>query len=187
MMVAIVGGSGAGKTWLAGQLAAGLGAKAAVIRQDDFYRDLSGLSWEQRVRVNFDHPRSIEWPLLERVLNAIRSGGHPLLPEYDFATHCRTARRRPWRYCRVVICEGLWLLRRPSLRRLFDLRIYVDCPSALRLQRRIERDMRERGRTRESVLRQYRRDVLPMHRRFVEPQRRWADVVFRSTGKPSPC
>jgi uridine kinase len=181
VLVAIVGGSGAGKTWLARQIAASLRGSPGLITLDDFYKDLSHLPFSRRVRVNFDHPRSIEWPLLERVLRDLRAGGRPELPLYDFATHCRRAETRRWSYRRVVLCEGLWLLGRPSLRRLFDLRIYVDCPAQLRLRRRIARDTRERDRTSQSVLQQWRRQVLPMHRRFVAPQRHRADVIFRST------
>jgi uridine kinase len=180
VLLAIVGGSGAGKTWLADRLADRLGVLAGRIALDDFYRDLSHLPPARRLQVNFDHPRAIDWPLLERVLNNLRAGRPTEMPRYDFATHCRRPQAVRWRPRRVVLCEGLWLLRRPSLRRLFDLSVFVECPAPLRLRRRIERDTRERGRTRASVLRQYRRDVQPMYLRYVEPQKKWAGRVLES-------
>ncbi len=178
ILVAIVGGSGAGKSQLAGQLADLLGAEAARLSLDDFYRDQSHLPAGRRAKLNFDHPRAVDWPSVERVLGDWLAGLPALVPRYDFATHCRRGFRmvqpKP-----IVLVDGLWLLLRPSLRRLFRLRIFLNCPARIRLARRLARDVEARGRTRASVLEQFRDAVQPMHRRFVAPQARWADVVLK--------
>jgi uridine kinase len=179
-LVAIVGGSGAGKTWLVGRLARALAGRAARLSLDDFYRDLSHLSPGQRARVNFDHPRAIDWPLLHRLLDGLLASRAVTLPVYDFATHTRSSRTRAVVPRPLVLVEGLWLLRNPDLRRRFSLRLFLDCPHALRRERRVTRDMRERGRTRAAVLAQFERHVAPMDARFVAPQARYADLVLRS-------
>lgn len=180
VLVAIVGGSGSGKTWLAGRLATRLPVASLRVSQDDFYRDLSHLSLARRARVNFDHPRTIDWPVLQEVLGALADGLAANLPAYDFATHARRADRRLVEPCPVILVEGLWLLRRPLLRRFFHLSLYLDCPAGLRRDRRLARDTAGRGRTRASVLRQFRDQVAPMHRRWVQPQRHLASRVLRS-------
>ena len=184
LLVAIVGGSGAGKTWLAEKLRNALSPDATLLALDDFYRDRSHLSADRRAKLNFDHPNAIDWPCFETVLRACRAGRTVRVPQYDFSTH----RRRPdWRAFQpkpIILVEGLWLLRRKSLRRLFDWRIYVEAPTALRLRRRLLRDQKQRGRTPASVRTQFRQTVQPMHQRFVAPQARWANVVVRGTAKP---
>jgi uridine kinase len=177
-LVAIVGGSGSGKTWLAEQLHRELGKEVSRISLDDFYRDRSHLSLARRSRVNFDHPRSIDWNGVRTVLTACRRGQPVRAPRYDFSTHACLGWRPVWRPKRLVLVEGLWLLRAPAVRRLFDLRVYIDCPESLRFQRRLDRDGKERGRTRESIQEQFFGQVAPMHERFVAPQKRWADVVL---------
>lgn len=176
--VAVVGGSAAGKTWLADRLSGVLGAHACRLAQDDFYRDLSHLTPARRPRVNFDHPRAIDWALLEEVLDALARGRTPAVPRYDFKTHCRKPDHHHFAPRKVVLVEGLWLLRRPRLRARFDLKVFLRCDSALRLQRRLARDVLARGRSEESVRRQFETQVEPMHARYVEPQARWADVVL---------
>jgi uridine kinase len=177
--VAIVGGSGAGKTWLAKKLRAALEPEAAHISLDDFYRDCSRVPPERRAKINFDHPRTIDWQSLEKVLGDLRKGRPAKLPRYDFKTHCRV-REQTALACRpMVLVDGLWLLHRRSLRRLFELKIFVDCPVRTRRGRRLLRDLRSRGRTRASILEQLKNTVEPMHEQFVTPQRKWADVVLR--------
>ena|SRR5437899_249848 len=177
-LVAIVGGSGSGKTWLAERLKKSLGTKALLISQDNFYRDRSHLSLQQRTRINFDNPAAIDWPLFHKVLRAVLNRRATLCPIYDFTTHCRPNSWRLIRPRRVILVDGLWLLRSPALRRLFDIRIFLECCQKTRLERRLARDLRTRGRTRESILDQFRRTVEPMHARFVEKQRKWATVVL---------
>lgn len=178
-LVAIVGGSGAGKTWLAGKLHRLLREHAARLSLDDFYRDRSHLSAKQRERVNYDHPRAVDWRCLERVLSDCRAGRPTRLPRYDFRTHTRIAPLAPWQPKPIVLVEGLWLLRSGAIRRLFDLRIFIDCPERVRLHRRLVRDVHHRGRDAESVRGQFRRSVAPMHHRFVAPQKRWANIVLK--------
>ncbi|MEY2466948.1 MAG: uridine kinase [Verrucomicrobiota bacterium] len=178
LMVAIVGGSGAGKTWLAEKLLRAFRTMAIRVSLDDFYRDRSGLSAARRAKINFDHPVAIDWASLETALNRLRNNHSTPLPCYDFKTHCRLTREKILQPKPIVIVDGLWLLRRPRLRGLFDLKIFIECPSQTRLQRRLIRDLVLRGRTAASVREQFRETVEPMHAKFVVPQKRWADVVL---------
>src|SRR5258708_2718181 len=133
LLVAIVGGNGAGQSWLAGRLQSILGTKAARISLDDFYRNRPGLSPARRARINFDHPRAIDWPLVERVLRDCLACRTTRVPQYDFKTHARLLRSRILRPTPLILLEGLWLLRNPELRRLFDTSIYIDCHSKRKL------------------------------------------------------
>jgi len=179
LLVAIVGGSGAGKTWLAKKLMAALSPDAAHFSLDDFYRDCSRIHPERRTKINFDHPRAIDWLAMEKVLTDLRAGRGTRLPRYDFKTHCRVRARDVLAHKPVVLVDGLWLLHRRSLRRIFGLKIFIDCPGRMRRGRRLLRDLRSRGRTRASILEQLKNTVEPMHERFVAPQQKWADVVLR--------
>ena len=179
-LVAIVGGSGSGKSWLASQLQERLGQTATRICLDDFYRDQSHLSPGRRSRINFDHPRAIDRPAFEEVLRRCRQG-HPFqVPNYDFKTHTRTGLSAPHTPGEFLLIDGLWLFRRPSVRILIDLRVFIDCPESTRLNRRLERDTLHRGRTDASVRDQFQNLVAPMHDRFVAPQKNRADVVLES-------
>jgi uridine kinase len=179
-LIAIVGGSGAGKSWLADQLHRIIGKGVSRLSLDDFYRDRSSLAPTRRDKINFDHPRAIDWPSVEQVLRDCQSGRPAHLPRYDFSTHTRSSHADLWQPTPLIIMDGLWLLHRPAVRRRFDFRIFIDCPARLRLRRRLERDATERGRTPASVRRQFSTTVAPMHQRYVEPQARWADVVLTS-------
>jgi len=181
LLVAIVGGSGAGKTWLAKKLKAALDPEAAHFSLDDFYRDCSRISPERREKINFDHPRTIDWETMEKVLGDLRAGRATRLPRYDFKTHSRVREKTALACKPMVLVDGLWLLHRRSLRRVFALKIFIDCPVRTRRGRRLLRDLRSRGRTRASVLEQLKKNVEPMHERFVAPQKKWADIVLRHT------
>lgn len=179
-IIALAGGSGSGKSWLAGRLVRELGDRAAAVSLDSFYRDRSHLPPRRRERVNYDHPRAIDWEQVERTLRRARAGRSFEVPVYSYAEHAvvgRPVKRGPAEF---VIVEGLWVLRSRRLWPLIDLGIFVDAPARLRLERRIERDLAERGRSRASITRQFREQVEPMHRRFVEPQRRRADLILKS-------
>jgi uridine kinase len=177
-LIAVVGGSGAGKGWFVERLCRVLGNQACHLELDDFYRDLSHLPLSSRAQHNFDVPDAIDWDGAGEVLRACRVGECVSLPGYDFATHCRTASPRNWTPRPVVWVDGLWLLHRPEIRELFALKIFLDTPADLRHARRLTRDVTERGYTREAVERQLRTEVAPMHDRYVEPQKRWADVIL---------
>ena len=184
LLVAIVGGSGAGKSWLAKKLLAALNPDAAHFSLDDFYRDCSRIRPERRTKINFDHPRTIDWPTMEKVLADLRAGRGARLPRYDFKTHSRIRDKNSLAHKPVVLVDGLWLLHRRSLRRVFGLKIFIDCPARTRRGRRLLRDLRSRGRTRVSILEQLKNTVEPMHTRFVAPQQKWADVVLRHNFGP---
>lgn len=178
-LVAIAGGSGSGKTFLADQLARLLGRGSARFSLDAFYRDRSRLTPGQRARINFDHPRAIDWKWVQRTLQNLRRGKAADIPCYDFATHCRLKK-----VCRispkpVVIVEGLWPFRTVAFRRMFSVKIFIECHSRIRLQRRLSRDLATRGRTKASIRTQFRTAVEPMHSRHVAPQERWADITLR--------
>lgn len=177
-LIAIVGGSGAGKSWLVEKLCAVLGDRAGHLQLDDFYLDQSALPLAERARINFDEPGTIDWALAENVLLACRDGQRVQRPRYDFATHSRLAEAEEWTPRPLVFVDGLWLLHRPDLRRLFALKIYLDTPSDLRLSRRLERDVNERGYSAAAVTHRFTTDVAPMHDRHVLPQKRWADLVL---------
>ena len=176
--IAIVGGSGSGKSWLGHRLGEYFGMQAARVSLDDFYRDRSHLSRQRRESINFDHPNAIDWPAFQKWIVTVRAGRPAMVPHYDFKTHTRKTESRPWTPAPLILIEGLWLLWRAAVRRLFDFSFFVDCPSDIRLQRREKRDVAERGRTRTSVRRQFRQVVSPMHEIYVAPQIRWADMVL---------
>jgi uridine kinase len=179
LLVAIVGGSGSGKSWLADKLQAALGSHAGRLSLDDFYRDRSYLSAAKRARLNFDKPSAVDWPTFERVLHSSLHWRKVYIPRYDFTTHCRLARWRVLQPKPIILVEGLWLLRSPRIRKFFGFRIFLDSSMQLRLGRRLARDVKDRGRSRKSVRNQFRNTVEPMHRRFVAPQIHWADIVLK--------
>jgi uridine kinase len=179
LLVAIVGGSGSGKSWLAERLSAALVPGVSRVSLDDFYIDRSHLPSARRALINFDHPRSIDWNLFLGVLRQLKIRQSALAPIYDFCTHRRGAQWRRVAAEPVIIAEGLWLLRRPTLRSMFHLRVFVDCPARTRLERRLARDAATRGRSPESIRHQFRETVQPMHSKYVAPQRQLADVVLR--------
>jgi uridine kinase len=178
-LIAIVGGSGAGKSWLADQLQRRLGAAAARLSLDDFYHDRSHLSPARRARINFDHPRAIDWARVQTVLQDCLAGRRTEVPRYDFKTHARLARPEVLRPKPLIVMDGLWLFRRPGIRRLFGLRIFIDCPTKVRLNRRLARDLLLRGRDRASVQRQFWETVEPMNAQYVGPQARWAHMILK--------
>jgi uridine kinase len=180
-LAAIVGGSGAGKTYLARLLQKEFGKDAVVLSLDDFYRDRSHLPLERRARTNFDDPRAIDWECLELTLKRLMQRKPTRVPRYDFATHCRLPQQTVLKSRAIILVDGLWLLRRPSIRRLFDCKVFVQCALQLRFARRLRRDVVERGRTEQSVRKQFFKTVAPMHKKFVQPQARWADVVLPGT------
>ncbi len=180
-MIAVVGGSGSGKTWLAAELAGWFCDEAAHLSLDHFYRDLGHLPEPERERVNFDDPAAIDWDALRVVLESLERGEVARVPVYDFAEHVRKDETVELASRPIVVLEGLWLLHPEWLREKFALSVFVDCPEEVRLLRRVERDVITRGRTEESVRKQFAEHVQPMHARFVEPQR---ELAMRCVSSP---
>jgi len=177
-LVAITGGSGAGKTWLADRLQRLLGRKVARLSQDCFYRDWSHLPPAERAGLNFDHPDMLDWPHFADVLQNLRAGRACQLPVYDYSTHRRQPGGEFLQPGPLVIVDGLWLLHDAEVRRQFELTLFLHCPEEERLRRRIARDTVERDRTEASVLDQFQATVAPMHREFVSPQAAHADLLL---------
>ena len=183
--IAVTGGSGSGKSWLAAELREWLGNEAVHLSLDDFYHDLGHLPPAARAVVNFDDPAAIDWEALREVLERFESGAAARLPSYDFASHTRQPATRDVARARFIVLDGLWLLHHGWLRDKLALSVFVDCPEAERLRRRVERDTQTRGRSADSVRRQFAEHVQPMHELFVEPQRQWATHCVESPLSPS--
>ena len=182
-MIAIAGGSGSGKTTVAQEILNRVGPdRIAYLPHDAYYKDLSGLPPVQKAEVNFDHPNSLETELLIEHVIQLRGGNPVELPVYDFSTHSRTEKTVLISPHRVIVVEGILIMAEPELRQLFDLKLFVDTDSDLRFIRRLQRDISERGRTPESVIKQYMKTVRPMHLEFVEPSKRYADVIIPEGG-----
>jgi len=179
VIVGIIGGSGSGKSWLAQKLVEKLGVdRAATVCQDSFYKDLSHLTPADRAAVNFDHPNALDWAAFRKCLTHIASGRIARVPVYNFATHTRERDEQIIARREFMIVEGLWLLHRPALRRFFQLSVFIDAGNELCLQRRVNRDVAERGRSSEEVNAWFNERVLPMQKRFVDPQAWAANFVI---------
>ncbi len=183
IIIGVAGGTGSGKTTVSQEILRRVGAeRIAFIQHDSYYRDRSHLSWEERARVNYDHPDSLETDLLVVQLQQLRTGQAVDIPAYDFTRHVRTDETRRIEPRRVILVEGILIFAEPALRQMFDVKIYVDTDADMRFIRRLRRDITERGRTVESVIAQYERTVRPMHLEFVEPSKRYADVIIPGGG-----
>lgn len=183
--IGVAGGSGSGKTSVAQTLLERVGSdRISFLVQDAYYRDVEWQSAEQLARHNFDHPDSVEIELLVEHLRALRAGAESIdVPVYDFVRHRRSTRVRHVDARPVVLVEGILLFVDPELRRELDFKIYVDTDADVRLMRRLRRDTSERGRSVEDVLRQYESTVRPMHLEFIEPSKRWADIIVPEGGE----
>jgi len=184
ILIGIAGGSGSGKTLVAQTLFRELGSdRVVIIQQDAYYKDLSHLPMEERARQNFDHPDALDNELLVRHIKALLAGETIEQPIYDFTTHSRKKETRRVGGQDIIILEGILILDNPELRRLMDIKIYVDTDPDIRFIRRLKRDIQERGRSLESVIQQYEESVRPMHLQFVEPSKRYADIIIPEGGK----
>jgi uridine kinase len=183
IVIGIAGGTGSGKTTVANVILERVGANnIAFLAHDAYYKDLSDLPRAQRDVINFDHPDSLETVLLVDHLKGLTQWQVVDIPIYDFTTHTRTTQTQRMDPKPVILVEGILVFAEVSLRDLFDVKIFVDTPADIRFIRRLQRDIQERGRTVESVIRQYETTVRPMHLEFVEPSKRHADVIIPEGG-----
>ncbi len=177
-IVCIAGGTGAGKTTIARKLLENMGDRAMILSQDSYYRDLSHLSIDERKKVNFDHPDSIEFELLRKHLLQLKKGEVIKVPNYDFTKSNRMKEVTSVAPKDILILEGILLLAVPEIRELVDIKVFVDVEDDVRLLRRIKRDVEERGRTISNVQDQYMATVRPMHQKFVAPSKQYADIII---------
>ncbi|HZH34839.1 MAG TPA: uridine kinase [Pyrinomonadaceae bacterium] len=183
MIIGICGGTGSGKTTIARRIFETVGAKNVILlEQDSYYRNLSDMPLDQRHKANFDHPDSIDSDLLSNHLRRLKSGLPVEMPIYDFKSHTRSAEVERLQPKPVVMVEGILIFAEPRISELLDVRVFVDTPDDIRFIRRLERDIRERGRTAKSVIEQYMATVRPMHFEFVEPSKRHADIIIPEGG-----
>ncbi len=181
--IGVAGGTGAGKTTIAHAILERVGwHRIAYLQHDAYYHDASNLPPEERARLNFDHPDALDNALLAHHIRELQAGRPVEVPIYDFTTHTRRPETRRVTPEPVILVEGILIFAEPSLRELMDIKIFVDTDPDLRFIRRLQRDIRERGRTVESVIEQYLSTVRPMHLEFVEPSKRYADIIIPEGG-----
>lgn len=183
VIIGVAGGSGSGKTTVVREIVRALGKKeVTVIHHDSYYRDTSDLSVDERLRINYDHPDSLETSLLVHHLHELMLGRDVEVPTYDFTEHARLVKTVTARARKAIIVDGLLILWDRSLRSLMDIKVFVDTDADLRLIRRLKRDITERGRSAECVIDQYLLTVRPGHLEFVEPSKRYADIIVPEGG-----
>lgn len=184
LLIGIAGGTGSGKTTLTNKILDTFGDRISILRHDNYYRAHDELPLEERARMNYDHPDSFETSLLIEDLKKLKQGKTVYSPQYDYTVHNRFRDRAiEVKPNRVILVEGILIFCDPELNRLFDIRIFVDTDADVRILRRLARDVRERGRTIESVISQYLTTVKPMHERFVEPSKHNADIIVPTGGE----
>ncbi len=182
-MIGVAGGTGSGKTTVSQRILESVGRdRIAYLPHDAYYYDLSALPFSERAKRNFDHPDALENDLLLKHLHALRHGESVQMPVYDFKTHTRRPETVSVGPNRLVLVEGILIFVDERLRRLMDLKIFVDTAADIRFIRRLQRDIKERGRTMSSVIEQYLATVRPMHLEFVEPSKRYADIIIPEGG-----
>ncbi|HOD93366.1 MAG TPA: uridine kinase [Clostridia bacterium] len=182
LIIGIAGGTGSGKTTLTSRLKEKFGNDVSVISHDNYYRSQDDIPFEQRVKTNYDHPDSFETDLLISHLEKLKEGFSIECPVYSFAEHTRTKQTRTIKPTKVIIVEGILIFQNPDLLNMMNIRIYVDTDPDVRILRRILRDVKERGRSLDSVVTQYLSTVKPMHEQFVEPSKRNADIIVLEGG-----
>lgn len=179
LIIGIAGGTGSGKTTVVNQIVNELpDAEVGIISQDSYYRENNNMSYEERSKINFDHPRAIDFELLVQHLKELKAGKAINQPVYSFVTHNRTDDTVITHPRKVMIVEGILILTNPELREMFDIKIFVHADSDERLIRRVRRDISERGRDMEEVLNRYQTTLKPMHQQFIEPTKAFADIII---------
>ena len=183
MVIGIAGGTGSGKTTLTRRLEAEFGENVSVLFHDNYYRSHSEMPYEERTKLNYDHPDAFETDLMIRDIEALRRGETVCCPVYDYTIHDRSGETILVKPTKVIIIEGILIFENKALRDLMDIKIFVDTDADVRILRRIMRDVKKRGRSLDSVVEQYLTTVKPMHEQFVEPSKRFADIVVLEGGK----
>ena len=184
VVIGVAGGSGSGKTTVSNAIFEQVGTEhLAYLEHDAYYKDIRDIPHGHTRIINFDHPDALETTLLIEHIKQLRAWQPVEVPVYDFTTYCRKKEVRVLQPQPVILVEGILVFAEPDLRRQFDVRIYVDTADDIRFIRRLQRDIQERGRSVESVIEQYLHSVRPMHRDFVEPSKRYADVIIPEGGK----
>ncbi len=184
LIIGVAGGSGSGKTTVVNKIVKRIGKKnILLIEHDSYYRDLSHIPLSERKKQNFDHPSSLETELMIRHIDALRKGYKIDLPVYDFVAHTRSIETLPVSPKKIILIDGILIFSEPKLLDLMDIKIFVDTDDDVRLLRRLKRDIQERGRDLDGVLNQYETFVRPMHLDFVEPSKRYADVIIPRGGE----
>ena len=183
LVIGIAGGTGSGKTTLMNNLIQRFGDVVTVLSHDNYYRRLDHLTFEERTKINYDEPAALETELMSRHLDELRHGNAIDCPIYDFTQHNRSADTMRVIPRQVIIVEGILIFENKELRDLMDIKIFVDTDADVRLCRRIKRDVNQRGRSLDSVLKQYQTTVKPMHEKYVEPSKKYADLVVPEGGK----
>ncbi|MDQ3374868.1 MAG: uridine kinase [Acidobacteriota bacterium] len=184
MIIGICGGTGSGKTTIARRIVKDVGASNVVlVEQDSYYRNLADMPLDKRHQANFDHPDSIDSEMLMNHIKRLKNGSSIEMPIYNFKSHTRSGKTDHIEPKPVVIVEGILIFSEPRILELLDVRAFVDTPDDIRFIRRLQRDINERGRTVESVIAQYYATVRPMHHEFVEPSKRYADIIIPEGGQ----
>lgn len=182
IIIGIAGGTGSGKTTLTEEIVKRFGEQVAVLCHDNYYRAHDDLTYEQRCRLNYDHPDAFDSDLMAEQLRRLKAGEAVECPTYDYTQHNRAAATVTVRPAPVIVVEGILILADPALRQMMDIRIFVDTDADVRILRRILRDVEQRGRSLQSVVDQYLTTVKPMHEQFVEPSKRSADIIVLDGG-----
>ena len=179
-VIGISGGTGSGKTFLTKKIIeTSMTTNIVVIEQDAYYKDLSHMPYEDRIKQNFDHPDAIDVDLFETQLQQLINGEAIKIPTYDFSNHIRSNKTKEIPYSSIIIVEGIFVLYYLQLRKLYTIKVFIDTSEKVRFQRRIDRDIKERGRTPESVKLQYDSTVSPMHEKYIEPSKDHADLIVQ--------
>ena len=182
-IILIGGGSASGKTYVLNKVLEQIPEeKIAHISLDDYYKDFSHLSMEERSKINWDHPKSFDWPLINKQLSELKEGKTIEIPKYDFTTHSRSSHTEIVKPKELIIIEGIMALVNKDIRSLGDLKVYINASRERRLVRRIERDQRERGRTYQSIIEKYFSTVLPMYEEIIAPSQYYADIIINNDG-----
>ena len=182
MIIGLAGGTGSGKTTITRRLMQRFGADVSVIYHDNYYKEHHNMPYEERAKLNYDHPDAFDNELFIRAIRDLKAGKDVVCPVYDYSIHDRSDKTIVVKSAKVVIVEGILIYASKELRDLMDIKLFVDTDADVRILRRIKRDVRDRGRSLESVIDQYLTTVKPMHEQFVEPSKRYADLIIPEGG-----